>query len=54
MNTLDNAIDDYLKSHNKDSQNALAFHLFNAFDEMKLQQMLHVGCINLMELKKDI
>ena len=29
MNTLDNAINDYLKS-------------------------LHVGCINLMELKKDI
>ena len=36
MNTLDNAINDYLKSHNKDSQNALAFHLFNAFDEIKL------------------
>lgn len=27
MSTLDNAINDYLKSHNKDSQNALAFHL---------------------------
>lgn len=34
MNTLDNAIDDYLKSQNKGSQNTLAFHLFNAFDEL--------------------
>ena len=34
MNSLKNAIDDYLKSQNKGIQNALAFHLFNAFDEL--------------------
>lgn len=34
MSTLDNAINDYLKSPNKGSQNILAFHLFNAFDEL--------------------
>jgi len=34
MNGLKNAVDDYLKSQNKDSQNTLAFHLFNAFNEL--------------------
>jgi len=34
MNGLKNAVDDYLKSQNKGSQNTLAFHLFNAFDEL--------------------
>ena len=52
MNTLDNAIDDYLKSQNKSSQNILAFHLFNAFDELidknKCEQVLvdTYGCIS--------
>ena len=31
---MKNAIDKYLKSQNKGSQNTLAFHLFNAFDEL--------------------
>ena len=34
MSTLDNAINDYLKSQNNATQNTLAFHLFNAFDEL--------------------
>lgn len=34
MSSLDSAINDYLKSQNKGSQNTLAFHLFNAFDEL--------------------
>lgn len=34
MNSLDSAINDYMKSQNKGSQNTLAFHLFNAFDEL--------------------
>ena len=34
MNGLKNAIDDYLKSQNKGTQNTLAFHLFNAFHEL--------------------
>ena len=34
MNELNNAINDYLKSQNKGSQNTLAFHLFNAFHEL--------------------
>ena len=52
MNTLDNAINDYLKSQNKCSQNTLAFHLFNAFDELidknKGEQVLvdTYGCIS--------
>ena len=52
MNSLKNAIDDYLKSQNKGSQNTLAFHLFNAFDELidknKGEQVLvdTYGCIS--------
>lgn len=52
MNSLKNAIDDYLKSQNKGIQNALAFHLFNAFDELidknKGEQVLvdTYGCIS--------
>ena len=52
MSTLDNAVDDYLKSQNKGSQNTLAFHLFNAFDELidknKGEQVLvdTFGCIS--------
>lgn len=52
MNGLKNAIDDYLKSQNKGSQNTLAFHLFNAFDELidknKGEQVLvdTYGCIS--------
>lgn len=52
MNELKNAIDEYLKSQNKGSQNTLAFHLFNAFDELidkyKGEQVLvdTFGCIS--------
>lgn len=52
MSTLDNAVDDYLKSQNKASQNTLAYHLFNAFDELidknKGEQVLvdTYGCIS--------
>lgn len=52
MSTLDNAVNDYLKSQNKGSQNTLAFHLFNAFDELieknKGEQVLvdTYGCIS--------
>jgi hypothetical protein len=52
INILDNAINDYLKSPNKGSQNTLAFHLFNAFDELidknKGEQVLvdTFGCIS--------
>lgn len=52
MICLKNAINDYLKSQNKVSQNTLAFHLFNAFDELidknKGEQVLvdKFGCIS--------
>lgn len=52
MNSLDSAIVDYMKSQNKGSQNTLAFHLFNAFDELidksKGEQVLvdTFGCIS--------
>lgn len=52
MNDLKNATDVYLKSRNKESQNILAFHLFNAFNELidknKGEQVLvdTFGCIS--------
>lgn len=52
MNTLNDAVNDYLKSQNKNNQNTLAFHLFNAFDELidknKGEQVLvdTFGCIS--------
>lgn len=52
MNDLKNATDEYLKSQNKLSQNTLAFHLFNAFNELidknKGEQVLvdTFGCIS--------
>lgn len=52
MNSLDSAIIDYMRSQNKGSQNTLAFHLFNAFDELidksKGEQVLvdTFGCIS--------
>ena len=52
MNDLKDAIYDYLESQNKVSQNTLAYHLFNAFDELidknKGEQVLvdTFGCIS--------
>ena len=52
MNDLKDAIYDYLESQNKVSQNTLAYHLFNAFDELidknKGEQVLVAtfGCIS--------
>ena len=52
MSNLDSAIIDYMKSQDKGSQNTLAFHLFNAFDELidknKGEQVLvdTFGCIS--------
>lgn len=51
MNSFNDAINDYFKSQNKDSQNTLAFHLFNAFneliDENKEQVLVDTfGCIS--------
>lgn len=53
MNNLESAIIDYMRSQNKGSQNTLAFHLFNAFDELidksKGEQVLvdnTFGCIS--------